>query len=297
MEAYVDDVVKLRHYTSVSGTPTAATTPVLLTVYDGDTQIFQGEADSFINAETGEFRHHEITLSTHGLEEKEYTAVWSYMLEDVSDTIEKQEKLRVVKPYVDYHVFQDIYGDIDYREFKQSERIVRGVIDSHCRQRFGRLNEYMYTLNGSGHDVLELPDRLIKLHEVRVADTDSEFYNINEYVTADEDEKYRIRRKQWDAFRAGMNPVSRTAIFRAGSIYKVIGDWGWESLPAEVNKAAEILLNDYQCADSRYREKFIQNIRAADWRMEFAVTGNETTGNANADILLADYRKLLWEVI
>jgi len=56
-------------------------------------------------------------------------------------------------------------------------------------------------------------------------------------------------------------------------------------------------VKEYFCDDAKYREKYIANIRAGDWRMEFRVTGDETTGNANADTLLSGYRNVALAVI
>lgn len=294
MEIYYGSIEYLTHTVYVSGQPTQADSPVTVRIFDGDTQVFTDTAvweptDLHYYTTVGQ----DITLLNVPLEIE-----WSYTVLGHA-VVTPREPVSIVRPYSNFSEYKEAYpnDETTFDEFFQAEKLVRGVIDSHCRQTFQFDRNVEYTLQGSGHDVLELPRRLVNLIDVRVLDSTTDYYLVTEYVTFDKDEKYRIRRTQWDAFGAGMNPITRSNFFKAHSIYRVTGDWGWEFVPQSVKQAATILIHDYQCADAKYREKFIQNIRAADWRMEFAVTGNETTGNANADTLLSEYRHFLWEVI
>lgn len=294
MEVYYGSIQVLSHAVYISGQPQQAGSGVTLNVYEGDVLLDTFTADW--NANTEEY---DVTIGQDITTNNNVLSIeWVYTVQSYPVTTPR-EPLYIVRPYANYAEYKNKYPDdtTTFNEFFEAEKLVRGVIDSHCRQTFQFDEDTFYTLNGSGHDRLELPRRLVNLDVVRIMDSVSDYYDVTEYVTVDPDEKYSIRRKHWESIRPGMNPISRSSFFKAQNIYRVTGDWGWEYVPTAIKQAALILIHDYQCADARYREKFIQNIRAADWRMEFAVTGNETTGNANADTLLSEYRHFIWEVI
>lgn len=79
--------------------------------------------------------------------------------------------------------------------------------------------------------------------------------------------------------------------------FKITGDWGYKTVPANVKEAARLLVNDYACSEIAYRDRYLESIRAADWRLQFSSSAWEYTGNARADQLLSEYVILDWAVI
>lgn len=79
--------------------------------------------------------------------------------------------------------------------------------------------------------------------------------------------------------------------------FQITGDWGYKSVPAAVKEAAKLLVNDYACSEAAYRDRYLESIKAADWRLQFSSRAWESTGNARADHLLSDYVILDWAVI
>lgn len=79
--------------------------------------------------------------------------------------------------------------------------------------------------------------------------------------------------------------------------FEITGDWGYKSVPAAIKEAARLLVNDYACSEAAYRDRYLESIKAADWRLQFSSRAWESTGNARADFLLSDYVILDWAVI
>lgn len=246
---------------------------------------------------------------------------WTYDVEGVTHTTEP-ELVHIVRPYITLSMYNSQAFDMERLspiEFKQLESVVRNVIDSYCRQDF-QLESDTKVVPGGSTNVLQLPARLASLNNIAIVNEavtagfgyegeygdDSEFerarvdslslYSLNEYVTFDPGNPWQIRRRV-GAEHPGRNPTQRYEFFANGRLYAIDGEWGWKQVPPPVQQAAAILVRDYLDDDSKWREKYVGVVRAADWRMEFFATGNETTGNANADMILERYRNYRWEVV
>lgn len=85
--------------------------------------------------------------------------------------------------------------------------------------------------------------------------------------------------------------------FRSKIAYDVKGTFGYLSVPYDVAQAARYLINDYSCDESLWRDRYIDNIRAADWRFQFRAAAFDGTGNVQADQILEGYRPHFMSVI
>lgn len=188
-----------------------------------------------------------------------------------------------------------VQDDID------AERLVRRIIQSICGQNFG----FTYgakAIIGSGERVLHLPQRLIHLTGVTL--------NVYPY-DAIPFGSIHITGGGW-ALTTGSGPEYLTtkmappedAIYSsngvivvpgfvnnwtANNIYIITGSWGYEGVPQDISDAASLLIDDYNCDEDTYRNKFIANMRSADWRIEYDPRTWSGTGNAKADQLIAPY--------
>lgn len=79
--------------------------------------------------------------------------------------------------------------------------------------------------------------------------------------------------------------------------FEITGDWGYERVPEPVREAARLLVNDYACSEQLYRDRYLESIKAADWRLQFSTRAWDHTGNARADHLLAEFVLMDWWVI
>lgn len=79
--------------------------------------------------------------------------------------------------------------------------------------------------------------------------------------------------------------------------FAIHGDWGYKQVPEPVKEAAKLLANDFACNEQLYRDRYLESIKAADWRLQFNSRAWDNTGNARADHLLSEYVLLDWLVI
>lgn len=299
MEVYRNEIEQLRHYVVVAGEFAAADGVVMVRVFDPDgTEVHADEAD--IVAVAGEPTYYATNIGPAITDlESGYSLQWTYTVGGVA--VVKTEELHIVTPYVPLSTLMLLpeLAEFDTFALRKMERLVAGIIDVYTNQTFSRENDAAYIVLGQDSDSLALPKRLIELASVELLDgTDSITpYPLTAYVVTDPDRPWLLRRrKDFDVSRR-LSPTTNYRFFKYPELYRVTGDWGWDYVPAEVTRAAEILVKEYFCEDSKYRDKYIANIRAGDWRMEFKVTGDETTGSANADMLLTGFRNVALAVI
>lgn len=191
----------------------------------------------------------------------------------------------------------------------EGERLVRRIIEGLTGQSFG-FSFGARAVQGSGGHVLKLPQRIINLVGVSL--------NVYPYDSIPFG-PIHISDGGW-SITAASGPVHMSvkaappeeAIYYSGgvivapghvtswnpgNVYIITGSWGYEGIPAPVEEAAKILIDDYNCPEDTYRNKFIDNMRSADWRIEFNPRTWAGTGNIKADQLLAPYMRTNMGVI
>lgn len=238
-------------------------------------------------------------------------AVWSYALlvDGVTYTGTWEQLLVVSAPYTtpaavadrfpDDVVIQRLFAE-QPEQLRDAEKTVRYVINAFTGQSFSLEANRTYEVLGRGLKELYLPKRLARL--TRIEDLKGRVYE----GQIDAFTNFSIRKGSsvlpYSAYTDGLTvygaPIGVREAGRWGNeVYRVTGDWGWTFIPREVSEAANLLVRDSLNADSKYFEMYVDNIRASDWRMEFAKTGDRTTGNAKADILLSRFHTGNWTLI
>jgi hypothetical protein len=233
---------------------------------------------------------------------------WTYEVGGVMFSTVR-EPFTVINPVTNYDHFRSQYpnahisspgAETSYGTFRRLERAARKIIERYCNQSFTREDDATVTVVGQDSDRLALPKRLIRLEDVSSGFGDSTLpspgTSLLSRVTWDDGDPWSLRLRQGQVSRR-LTPVSTARLFKYPTVYRITGDWGWASVPQDVYHAADIIINDLTHPDAKYREKMANVVRAADWRIEFAETGMETTGNANADMLLSQYRHISLGVI
>lgn len=222
----------------------------------------------------------------------------------------KNVKVEVVTPYVELHEVKKIIGGTPSdEECFEAEQAARLVINAHTGQSFG-LFEGTYTVMGNFDAALPMP-----AHVVSISKIDEGAYT--RYDTSDGDEDnwlgkgffeitgtgWFLKRTNWgnSTWNADFewsqytsDPITypastRSTTFANDVIYTVTGVFGYETVPPAIHDAAALLVNDYACADREYRERYLESIKSADWRIQFNRGAFRRTGNARADKLLSPY--------
>ena len=89
----------------------------------------------------------------------------------------------------------------------------------------------------------------------------------------------------------GANPIydvwERPA-FELGSV-PLTGEWGYYTVPEQIALAAMTLAQDYGCRESVWRDRYITNMKNANWSFEFNDKSFTGTGNVKVDLILQSY--------
>jgi hypothetical protein len=236
---------------------------------------------------------------------------WSYEIGGIERKGSKTVFISV--PYATLEDLRTIKELNEYsdEELKSMERLVSKIVDVFCGQSFGYEKDTIKTAFGQDSDFLWLPGRLWQLDEVSILDDyvsvlrnpegdiigkDFDSRSVREYVVLDLDNPWRIRNRRNIDYET-LSVTRSRSMFKSGSIYAVRGNWGYPFVPIQITEAAKILVKTYFYDDATYRERYITTIRAGNWRMEFQATGDETTGSANADMILTAYKNINAAVI
>lgn len=225
---------------------------------------------------------------------------WDVTYLDAADstsyTVSKITPVDIVTPILTKREIKDVWDTATDAEVVTIEKAVRHVIQSYTGQEFGR---YIGTfeVKGTGGTALGLPRRLLSLDEFNGVTANPSQFSI-------ESGGHVLRFYPW-----GVPPVKadfdglhmhtggvihnpnnvRYKTFNSDYIYTITGHWGFETVPDAVKEAAKLLVNDYACADSQYRDRYLVSMTAADWRIQFYSGAYLRTGNVRADQLLSDY--------
>jgi hypothetical protein len=294
METYVNKIANVDleiPVTAISGT-------FNVTAYEGSTLVYTFPTVSVID--TG----YRVALP-FSLVDKQRTLTinWSfnYLQSAATKTYASETTVEVISPIVPLSKLASILDGVSTEEQYEAELIVRKVIENYTHQTFGLVTEAK-KVTGNNASQLALPMPLLELDSM----TDDNFtYDVAGFVIRGEGwflgqlpgGWYTIKdappEEVLDLFEFN-TIVAPGAIkkrdFCFTSVYEITGTWGYWAIPAGVTEAAILLLNDYACQDSSYRDRYLHSINSADWRLQFTQGAFDGTGNIKADQLLNPYR-------
>lgn len=232
---------------------------------------------------------------------------WNFSIS--SGSYSKTEEYDVITPLLSDAQVRVIIGDTATdEEVHAAEASARYIIQGYTGQTFGKFIGGI-SVTGSGDTTLRLPKRLTTLTSINdnailpqwVAVRGGGWYIVSKFIHTP------TLRADFDGWHQDTNTGVITAPprwaraytgFIAQVEYLINGIWGWDSVPPMVVEAAKLLVNDYACGDSIYRDRFITQVSGPDWALEFNDGAFTSTGNVRADALLADYKlRRGWQVI
>lgn len=298
-EILTNSISKVEYKIYIDGVLTDATGDVLVTVSRGGVKVVDNQVATVPSATDGTYQYLLPTSSTVDGEEVSVTTTegilevtWSFTIG--SNDLAVKEYYQVVTPYCSWEYFAPSQvGDTipTYQQYRECERVSRHIINSYCGQEFGQ--EYTtYAVEGHGTNSLALPRRLQTLDTVTW--TGNSYARPGESIGYDYPYAWEVV-GSWtirqQPYARGIDPVyNREARFIRNRTYNVAGMWGYPGIPTPVEEASKILTADFMCKEAKYRDKYLDNIKMGDWRIQFAAGAFNGTGNAKADELLLDYR-------
>lgn len=219
---------------------------------------------------------------------------------DGSDTY-----IDVVRPYVDPNEHGTTASEI--AAYAANEELARAIIDSVCDVDFYFKKRIIET-TGLGVDYLPIwIDALdvIKVYEnnVLLYDASDLENSVSEFeIIAD---KSAITMTYSDAINRDESarillPASPTDIaeldysargFPKGWDYRITLEVGYHKVPADIKRAAELLIHDIDCGKLDYYKRYINSYNTDQFRVQFDKAVFEGTGNLIVDKILDKYRK------
>lgn len=225
-----------------------------------------------------------VAIDQQDINDRHAEVEFFYELEGYG-TIRDKQKFEISRRIVSFDEVLEMLPNIKYNEFEELERTVRGVIEVYCKQRFN----YWYGIRevrGNEATIL-LPQYLDKLESISKKMSAVDMFLISTAADGFDiaDDGLSIKNDRSIETRKSIHGRLRETDF------KVLGQWGYVSVPTQVKQAAAALIQQKLCPDSVYRERFVETIRNENINIRFSPeTYNHSTGNADADKLLAPYR-------
>ena len=184
-------------------------------------------------------------------------------------------------------------------EYKKNEELARAIIDSIVREGF-YYQKKTAELQGSGSDYLPIWDKIIKVNSV---------YQNNELVT---DRTFGVSKDRTAIVEIveGANNRDESAPlvlpggssdsgiigyyylgFPRGWDYRVIYDHGYPTVPSDIVRAAELLIDDISCGRMDYYKSYVSSYNTDQFKIQFEKGVFEGTGNLIVDKILSKYKK------
>lgn len=270
--------------------------PLTAVVYRDDESTPVYSPVSAISSEAGRFT---LVLPWQATEvDGTLKIVWS------AAGFERRQMVEVRTPIVPLNRLRTLFHDTNWgdAELSELENNVRLIIESYTGQRFS----YEYatkTITGTGEKRMALPMRLARLEEVASSGPVG-FYGVSndgwylyvtnkEYLTTKEMPPEDLENNVvWTGVKGVIHvPDSYWRKFRTGTQYQITGEWGYQSVPEDVQEAATLLAADFGSMENLYRDRYLEVIKSGDWNLGYSPGAYRGTGNARADQLLNKYRR------
>lgn len=214
-----------------------------------------------------------------------------------------EENLDVIRPYINPNELGTTASEI--AEAKMYEMLARSVIDTYIGDDFNN-HKLVVQAVGQGTDYFPMwhpANRVLKVYEnnVLVYDVENPTDYTYEYkITLDSTAVVRTevgatnRSEQallvlpggsGDLWRSG----GREVVFPIGYDYIFILDVGYKTIPADVELAAKMLIEDMKCGKLDYYKRYTTEYSTDQYRVKFAEAILSGTGNMLVDKVLDKY--------
>ena len=241
-----------------------------------------------------------FTLNSYYLD---YTGfLYGEVLNSASVTV-FETNIDVIRPYCDVtRVGEKL--ELTEVEAQEYERIARYIIDSQTSP-FTYLKKYK-ELVGGGYDYLPVDERILKIYKVYenavlVYDVDGDPED-NDGVFRISTDKTSIIQDNTTITSPGVNRMNYASVWRdrfldvdfpEGYEFLVLGDFGWKTIPQDIQEACEILMQDISRNNLRYATRYIESFDNEDFKIKFQKDYSTNTGNMIVDKILSKYKTFI----
>jgi hypothetical protein len=237
---------------------------------------------------------------------------WAYQINGTN--VNHNQYVDVVVPYCNFgNALEDLGFGTDpsdpkyktYHDLKMAEKYARKQIEDYTGQEF-----YLYTdtevVYGNDSDILPLPYKIHEIHQVYANDIllidnlASPAVNNWIYVPQISESGFGIRIDRTDLLdntvyvANGMVPPTINDTYTGQAFaknvrYKVVGKYGWEDVPDNVEQACINLMGHFFEKDRYWKDQYIKSVQTFDWQVEYTEGIYAGTGCSYADKLLSNY--------
>ncbi len=214
-----------------------------------------------------------------------------------------ESNLDIIRPYVNPTELGTTASEIE--EYKMLELVARSIIDSQVSDGFYN-HKQIIQATGHGTDYFSLwvsANKVLKVYEnnVLVFDVDTPEDNIYNYiVTLDNTSIQRVEANEINRYEqsAPNLPVGRgdlgyygyqSIAFPQGYDYTLIIDTGYKAVPADVEYATKLLIEDLKCGKLDYYKRYVTAYNTDQFRIQFDKSMFNGTGNFIVDKILDKY--------
>lgn len=185
--------------------------------------------------------------------------------------------------------------------YRKNEELARAIIDSVVSEGF-YYEKKTVEIPGSGTDYLPVWDKVVKvvdIYENNVIVTDRTF-GLSKDRTAiveivegpnnrDEQAPLVLPSSASDSGIIGYSYLG----FPKNWDYRVVYDHGYPTVPSDIVKAAELLVDDIACGRMDYYKNYVTSYNTDQFKIQFEKGIFEGTGNLIVDKILSKYKKLI----
>lgn len=235
---------------------------------------------------------------------------FTFQITDSEGEIVVDSTLDILRPYVDYRTLGTTASEI--QEYKVLELVARGIIDSIISEGFYNKKKVLQ-VTGYGADYFPLWDdtnKVLQVYENNVLSYDiaaPEEYEHAYTLTLD---KTAIQRVEVDAYNRSeakplFLPISPGNLGFSGYIgvdfphgydYTFVLDIGYKSVPADIEEATKMLMEDIKCGKLDYYKRYVAAYNTEQFRIQFDKSIFNGTGNLLVDKILEKYEKSITRI-
>lgn len=229
--------------------------------------------------------------------------VETFTVTDGIEDVIHEEFYELIRPYVDPNTLGTTASEI--AEYTVLELVARSIMDTFVPEGF--YNKKVTVVGtGNGSDYFPLWEKVYRVFKVYennklVYDRSTPDTNENDYViTSDKTAIQRVYIGQLNRYEstAPNLPVGRGDLgyygydrvgFPLGYDYTFVVDYGYLTVPADIEYAQKLLIEDLRCGKLDYYKRYITSYNTDQFRIQFDKNMFNGTGNFLVDKILEKY--------
>ena len=256
----------------------------------------------FLDSSTGD----DLEISLPGRYDNNYR-VELFKIVSGTEVLIYEEFYELIRPYVDPNTLGTTASEI--AEYTTLELVARSIIDTFATDGFYNKKTTLVE-TGNGSDYLHLWNkayRVFKVYENNELVYDRSTPDTNKYDYAITSDKTAIQKTYAGQFNrsesTGPNLISARgdlgeygyggASFPQGHDYKIVVDQGYLTVPADIEYASKLLIEDLKCGKLDYYKRYVTAYNTDQFRIQFDKTMFNGTGNFLVDKILEKYVKTI----